>query len=434
MSFTEIISWPFAQLMKLCLLISGNYYIIGLLFFALIMQIVLLPIGIKQHKSSVTQRKLRPKEMAIRKKYAGRTDRATQQKMTLEIQDMYRENGYNQFASCLPLLLQLPIILILFSIVKSPIQYSSTSAELEKDWISGKLYTDAVDLVKEYKNNDLYEGGDYAGYEKQLNTVLASFGAKDDGSGNFEYKAENPKGTNSQMELTKLIQNGRDYFKNIAEEKGVTIKDDANRIDLRFPEEYKEALPSFEFFGKTSLLDTPTLSLNFLLLIPLLVFVTSFFSGVINRKIMGDTMAPEGGVNTNGWLMKWGMPAMSFYFAFNVPGAVGVYWIWRTIVGGLQPIILNHFYPLPIISAEEIAAIEKEMKKKKKKKVIMIEVDEDDDSYRDIEVKGRPVTSSGNKNSSGKKKYIVNNKIEMLSADDDDEPEESADEEESDDK
>lgn len=432
----DILFIPFEYLMKFCLIISGNYYFIALFFFALIMQIVLLPLAIKQHKSTIMQKKMRPKEMAIRNKYKGRNDRATQQKMTLEIQEMYKENGYNQFASCLPLLLQLPIILILFSIVRSPIQYSSTSAALEADLSSGVIYTEAVDLVNEYKDKELYEeGGNYSEYEKDLNTVLTVLGAEEkevtekDENGTdvtvkkYEYNPDKTKGANSQMELTKLIQGDKEYFVDLAEENGLTIKSDV-QIETPFAAEYKDALPKFDLFGVITLLDTPPFSLNILLLIPLLVFITSYFGGVINRKIMGAPAGAENNPMANGWFMKWGMPAMSCYFAFQVPAAVGVYWIWRTVVGGVQPIVLNRFYPMPVISEEEIAAFEKEMKKKKKKKVIMIEVDEDDETYRDLEIKGRPAIGSEksvNNSNGSKKKFVVNNKIEMLSADDDEE-------------
>ena len=73
--------------------ITGGYYLFGLFLFALLVKIILLPFGIKQQKTSIKQAKMRPKEMAIRKKYKGRTDKVTQQKMQNEIMELYqREN------------------------------------------------------------------------------------------------------------------------------------------------------------------------------------------------------------------------------------------------------------------------------------------------------------------------------------------------------
>ena len=83
--------------------IMGGYYLFGLFLFALLIKVLLLPLGIKQQKSSIKQAKIRPKEMAIRNKYRGRTDRVTQQKIQNEVMDLYTREGYNPTAGCLPL-------------------------------------------------------------------------------------------------------------------------------------------------------------------------------------------------------------------------------------------------------------------------------------------------------------------------------------------
>ena len=70
--------------------ICGGSYLLGLLLFALMIKIILLPFGIKQQKNSVRQAKMRPKEEAIRRKYKGRNDQKTQQKMQQEIMEMYQ--------------------------------------------------------------------------------------------------------------------------------------------------------------------------------------------------------------------------------------------------------------------------------------------------------------------------------------------------------
>ena len=85
----------FGYVMRFCCTISANNYIFAVFFFSLIVEIVLFPLSIKQQKNSVKTASLRPKEQAIRKKYAGRTDKATQQKMSLEINEMYQKEGYN---------------------------------------------------------------------------------------------------------------------------------------------------------------------------------------------------------------------------------------------------------------------------------------------------------------------------------------------------
>ena len=76
----DIISIPLGYILKFCYNLTNNY-LLSLLLFALVMQIILCPFSIKQQKNSIKQARLAPKVAALRKKYAGRNDRATQQKM-----------------------------------------------------------------------------------------------------------------------------------------------------------------------------------------------------------------------------------------------------------------------------------------------------------------------------------------------------------------
>ena len=101
---------------------SGSY-MVALLIFSLVVEIIFLPFDIKQQKNQIKQAKLRPKEMAIRNKYKGRDDQATRQKMQMEIQEFYQKENYNPMSGCLPLLIQLPIIMALYGIVINPLKY-----------------------------------------------------------------------------------------------------------------------------------------------------------------------------------------------------------------------------------------------------------------------------------------------------------------------
>lgn len=404
--------------MKICLYISGNYYVIAIFFFTLITQLLMLPLAIKQQKNLVMQRKLLPKEMAIRKKYAGRNDRVTQQKMMLEIQEMQKNEGYNQLAGCLPMLIPLLLVFILYAIVRQPITYSSTSPELTARLTAteNSVYAAAFDTIEQYKDESKVQKEENASFSKfveELESIQVNYlGYEKTSDGKLQAKANGKK---DELVLTKIIQQDYNYISGIAEKHNIRLAD-YNSYGKHFSEAEKDALPNFNFAGM-SLLDTPSIrKFDLLLIVPLLIFLTSVGSGYISRRFT-MTSDTQNNPMLNGWFMKWGMPALSAYFSFQLPAAVGVYWIWRTVTGAVQPIVLNHFYPLPTFTKEELEAAEKELKKKKKKKVIMIEVDEDDDSFKDLEVKNRPVSSG--------KKVVGKNKIEMLSADDDDEESDS---------
>lgn len=103
--------------------IGFESYALALLWFALIVKIVLLPFGIKQQKNQIKGAKLRPKMYAIERKYAGATDRVSLQKKQEEIMAMQQKEGYSPLSGCLPMLIQFPLILILYRIIQRPLSY-----------------------------------------------------------------------------------------------------------------------------------------------------------------------------------------------------------------------------------------------------------------------------------------------------------------------
>lgn len=117
-----IISDLFGWLFKLLHSIGGGY-LLTLFLFAIIVKIALLPFGFKQQKNSLKQAKMRPKEMAIRRKYAGRDDQKTKQKMSEEIMQLYQEENINPMSGCLPLLIQMPILFALYDVIRNPLTY-----------------------------------------------------------------------------------------------------------------------------------------------------------------------------------------------------------------------------------------------------------------------------------------------------------------------
>ena len=66
-SIWDILNIPLGFVMRICYTLVDNYFI-ALLLFALIMQIVLLPLAIKQQKNQVRQASLQPKIAAIRRR------------------------------------------------------------------------------------------------------------------------------------------------------------------------------------------------------------------------------------------------------------------------------------------------------------------------------------------------------------------------------
>ena len=307
MNFLDIINVPFGYVIRFCNKIVGNQYILALFLFAIIIEVVLLPFGIKQQKNSIKQAKLRPKEMAIRKKYAGREDAPTKQKMTQEIQELYQKEGYNPMGGCLPLLIQFPIIIALYNIVMRPLQYICGLSE---------------DVIK------------------ALVPVVNSYGHS------FDESMVASRNVDLMSKVREIIATDSAAFSDI-EGFNLTIND----------------LPNLTLFGGAlDLGATPSFtSFNLLLLVPVLTFVVYFASTKINRKLTYQPVTDDKAMGCSNNMMDVMMPLFSVYITFIVPAAIGVYWIFKSILGVLKQLILKKAMPIPVFTDEDYKAAEKEM-------------------------------------------------------------------------
>ena len=86
--------------------------------FTVVTKIVLIPLGLFQHRSTINQMKIRPQEEAIRREFAGDTMR-----INTEIGNLYKEHNVNAAAGCLPLVFQLPLMIGLYRVIQMPLTY-----------------------------------------------------------------------------------------------------------------------------------------------------------------------------------------------------------------------------------------------------------------------------------------------------------------------
>jgi YidC/Oxa1 family membrane protein insertase len=91
---------------------SGAAWALSIVGLTLVIRAALIPLFVKQIKSSRNMQLLQPKVKELQKKYGHDRERLSQETMAL-----YKETGTNPFASCLPILLQMPIFLALFRLL-----------------------------------------------------------------------------------------------------------------------------------------------------------------------------------------------------------------------------------------------------------------------------------------------------------------------------
>ena len=94
----------------------------------------------------------------------------------------------------------------------------------------------------------------------------------------------------------------------------------------------------FHFFG-LNLADTPSISHpSIIWIIPILSGLTAFLSSYIMQKMQGTQNSAAAGQMK---MLNFMMPLMSLYFAFILPGAIGIYWIFNNVFTCVQEIILT---------------------------------------------------------------------------------------------
>ena len=315
----------------------GNY-LIGICIFAILIELCMMPLSIKQQKNSIKQAMLRPKEMAIRNRYKGRNDQATQQKVAAEIQDLYQKENFNPMSGCLPMLIQLPIIMILYNIVVDPIQnvlggsaglagaartFFTTSRAAGGLGMSISSSNGTIELLSQLGDHDLSGLADFA-----------------------------------------LFSNSADVASDLA---GITTK-----------------IPSFNI-GSLNFGYTPSFKENLpLLIVPVLTFVVYFFSMKISKKFTyqptQNEQAPGAGCSTKA--MEFYMPVVSTFFCFMVPGAIGIYWVFRSVISTFKQFIMSKLMPLPKFTEEDYKAAERELNSKRPQRKRKNNADLDPDRER----------------------------------------------------
>ena len=297
----DIIAIPLGWIIKVCYSLVNNYFV-ALLLFAIVMQIILLPFSIKQQKNSVQQAKLAPKTAAIRKKYAGRNDAQTQQKMQQEIQEMYQKEKFSPFGGCLPLLIQMPILFALYNVVMNPLRY-----------ITG-ISMDTINQIQTHMTDDLG-----------------------------------------------IVLNPRSIYIDMMNH----IREDLPYYVEKFADLADKTLPDMTFIG-TDLSRIPTFTFqpfDWLMLVPILTFVFMLLTQKITRMFTYQSPETiEAQKSPSMKIMNWSMPLLSVWIAFSVPAAIGLYWIFRNIISCIQQIILANVIPAPRFTEEDYKRAEKEMK------------------------------------------------------------------------
>lgn len=96
---------------------GGLTWVLSIVALVLVIRTALIPLFVRQIKASRQMQIIQPELKKVQDKYKGKTDQASREAMTKETMELYKSSKTNPFASCLPILLQMPIFFALFRVL-----------------------------------------------------------------------------------------------------------------------------------------------------------------------------------------------------------------------------------------------------------------------------------------------------------------------------
>lgn len=107
--WNEYIVWPLVSTITFFKGLLGTYGL-GIITVTIIIRLAILPLMIKQTKSSKNMQEVQPELKKLKEKYSSK-DAVTQQKYQQEMMALFKERGINPAAGCLPVFIQMPILI-----------------------------------------------------------------------------------------------------------------------------------------------------------------------------------------------------------------------------------------------------------------------------------------------------------------------------------
>lgn len=287
--------WLFGKCMYFLLEILSNEYFLAIILFTVLTRVVLLPINIRQQKTTSKSARIQPKIQKIQKKYnvQGITDARERQKMSAkmneEMQELYAREGHNPMQmGCGPMLFQMIFLMGIVGIIYYPLSYVIG--------ISG--INDGTEVLTSLLENAGYEG--------------------------------------------RYLQLG------ILENWDILKENVAAKLPELFTADKITAIDNFRsglYIGSLDMTAIPHWKDGIIVIIPVLSFLTSLGSTIISTMISKKNNPAAAQQMKQMMLMMLMMPVFSLVIAFQVPAAVGFYWIISNLIAILQQLFIAKFFP-----------------------------------------------------------------------------------------
>lgn len=310
-----IIGYPFGFIIWAIYKVIPNYGI-ALLIFTMITRLAMIPMAIKQQKSSIKMTVIQPQLKEIQDKYKD-----NKEKLQEEMSKLYQKEGYNPMSGCLPMVIQFPILFGVIDVVYRPMTHIL------------RLSKELIELAK---------------------SIFQTLGYSVAGNSNM-----------LELQVFRSIREMPMFYSRLGE----NVLKDIFAFDFSFLGLNLMETPSMNMI--TGIFQN---GFNPVILIPILSGVTSLIMSMFSMKT--NPSAGQGADKSSGCSMKammYFMPIMSFGIALSVPAGVGLYWIYSNLFAILQSIYMNKKYNIREMAdkakaeREDREKLEKEERKEARK-------------------------------------------------------------------
>lgn len=297
---------------------------LSIILFTLVTRIILFPLTLNQQRFTKVNQLMQPELNKIQKKYRNKRDNASMMKQQEEMNALYEKYGANPTAGCLPLVIQMPILLALYRVIMDIPRYIPdvfnaykpvAQAVMGQEGFVGALQSvgKAVKLTSRYT---ISKGA-------SLDEVVS-------------YLSHMPN------EAWDLIA------KKLPAAADVVTAHTQQLIHMN------------DFVFGINITQAPGWRLSVYLLIPLIAAGAQFLTAKLSLGKMEDDNPAAGTSKT----MMMTMPLVSFFMCITLPAAIGIYWAASAAIGVIQQYAIDLYYD----HADMNKIIEKQREKAAKKK------------------------------------------------------------------
>ena len=333
-STTPVIGW-FAEMLGFIMNLIFDLGIanigVAIIIFTIVINVIMIPLTIKQQKSSKLMAVIQPEIKAIQDKYKGQTDNESMARMQQETRAVYSKYGTSMTGGCLPLLVQMPILFGLYQVIyRIP------------------AYVTSVRVVFENVAQSLMSQPDYINKISSLADAVRLPVAKNDFTITNKVIDLLYKFTPSNWtELGSLFPNMKDVLAtNVA------------------------AIERLNSFLGINLAVSPWQGLDHISAawaIPILAGLTQWISTRLMANNQNQSGGDESDMARQMQSMNTVMPLMSVFFCFTLPAGVGIYWVASAAARSIIQLVVNARLSKMDIDKMVEANIEKANAKRAKK-------------------------------------------------------------------